>query len=120
MNRKTILAIDFGTSNSVAYLFKNGTPKIVNDDSATGLTSFPSLVAYDKGKVYTCNAAKKGRKYGRYEYVVSCVKRLIGLSYDEYLHLPDQTVFGCEVKKGSDEKPCLISVIKSDFGETLC
>ena len=118
MSRKTILAIDFGTSNSVAYLFKNGTPQIVNDDTTTGLTSFPSLVAYDKGKVYTCNAAKNGRKDGRYEYVVSCVKRLIGLSYDEYLHLPDQTVFGCEVKKGSDEKPCF--VVSADGMEKDC
>jgi len=118
MSRKTILAIDFGTSNSVAYLFRNGIPQIVNDDTTTGLTSFPSLVAYDKGEVYTCNAAKEGRRDGRYEYVVSCVKRLIGLSYDEYLHLPDQTVFGCEVKKGSDEKPCF--VVSADGMEKDC
>ena len=105
MGEKTILAIDFGTSNSVAYLYNHGHSQIVNDNITGGLMSFPSLVAYDEGKVYTCNAAKSGRKDGRYKFVVSCVKRLIGLSYNEYMQLSDKNVFGCEIKEGADGHP---------------
>ena len=103
--KETILAIDFGTSNSVAYLLRNGIAKQVNDDIDSGLNSFPSLVAYQNGKVYSCNMAKRGRRDGRFKYIVSCVKRLIGLTYAQYKELPDQNVFGCDVVEGPDGYP---------------
>ena len=118
MGEKTILAIDFGTSNSVAYLYNHGHSQIVNDNITGGLMSFPSLVAYDEGKVYTCNAAKSGRKDGRYKFVVSCVKRLIGLSYNEYMQLSDKNVFGCEIKEGADGHPHF--VVSEDGMEKDC
>ena len=68
--------------------------------------------------MYTCNVAKDGRRDGRFTYVVSCVKRLIGLTYDEYLKLREHNVFGCEVKKGSDGYPRF--VVSDDGMEKDC
>lgn len=106
--KETILAIDFGTSNSVAYLLKNGNMIQVNDDSGSGIYSFPSIVAYQDGKVLTCTQAKQGKREGRLKYVVTCVKRAIGLKYEQFLQLPDQNVFGCDVVEGPDNKPRFI------------
>ena len=103
--KETILAIDFGTSNSVAYLLQNGEAKQVNDDIDSDLHLFPSLVAYTNGQVSSCNLAKRGRSDRRFKYIVSCVKRLIGLTYAQYLALPERNVFGCDVVEGEDGYP---------------
>lgn len=107
-NKETVLAIDYGSSNSVAYLRKNGHFAIVNDDMNAGAVTFPSLVMYNGDRVFTCNLAKKKRVNERQGYFVSCVKRLIGLTYNEYLELPDRDIFGCPVVKGNDGYPRFI------------
>ena len=53
---ETTLAIDFGSTNSVAYLYKNGQNIRVNDDVNSGVL-FPSLVKYIGNQVFTCTSA---------------------------------------------------------------
>ena len=66
-------------------------------------SGFPSVVKYcTKNGVTTtsaCNVAKN-KKPSKNESVcvVNCVKRMIGLSYKEFMELDDHSVFGnCEV-----------------------
>ena len=77
------------------------------NNQASGEYLFPSFVDYfDKG-VKVGNVAKliMGK---RGHFVVSCVKRLIGLRYDEYLKLEKKDIFGCEVVRGDDGYPRII------------
>ena len=95
------LAIDFGTSNSSVYLFKNHSEVLCDQ---TGSYLFPSYVEYSKNNIITGFAAKRNiGKSGK--YVVSCVKRLIGLTYEEYELLDEKNIFGCEVVRGDDGFP---------------
>ena len=64
---------------------------------------FPSVVKYctkdGETTVYACNVAKR-KKSSKKESVcvVNCVKRMIGLSYKEFMELNDHSVFGnCKV-----------------------
>ena len=91
-----ILAIDFGTTNSTACAFNNKNRVQLWNNQGSGDYSFPSFVEYtDKGvkvgKPAKLNMGKPGH------FVVSCVKRLIGLRYDEYLKLEKKDIFGCDV-----------------------
>lgn len=101
----SILAIDFGSSNSVACLLKNGQMEVVGDNSESGVYSFPSLVEYLDNRVLTATPAKKRRYNGKAKFCVSCVKRLIGLTWEEYELLEKKDIFGVEVVRGSDGYP---------------
>ena len=68
---------------------------------------FPSFVAYKKDEVITGYAAKKLFGMER-QFVVSCVKRLIGLTYESYLKLEKKDIFGCEVVCGDDGYPYFV------------
>lgn len=66
--------------------------QLANNDT-TGEYQFPSFVEYTKSSVVTGLSAK--RNMGRTKhYVVACVKRLIGLTYDEYEKLENKDIFG--------------------------
>ena len=52
-----ILGIDFGTSNSTVYVFKNGEAEALTDENGSSL--FPSYVMYYNNKVVTGLTAKK-------------------------------------------------------------
>ena len=105
---RTILAISLGVRNSLACLQKNGQTLQVCDELDGGSFSFPSLVTYHDGKAIPCNRAKNGRVDGSFKYVVENVSLLIGLTFEEYLRLPDRNIFGCEVVEGSDGYPRFI------------
>lgn len=108
------LAIDFGTSNSSVYLFKNHSEVLCDQ---TGSYLFPSYVEYSKNNIITGFAAKRNiGKSGK--YVVSCVKRLIGLTYEEYELLDEKNIFGCEVVRGDDGFPYF--VVSSDRKLVSC
>lgn len=108
------LAVDFGTSNSSVYVFKNGC-EILCDQ--TGGYLFPSYVEYSKASIITGYAAKRSvGKPGK--FVVSCVKRLIGLTYEEYEKLEEKDIFGCEVVKGDDGFPRFI--VNNDNKQVSC
>lgn len=95
----TTLAIDFGTSNSVVFVYKQSAfePLV----SETGSFLFPSYVAYINGSAVTGDSAKGLMgKPGR--FVVACVKRLIGQPYSYYEQLEHKDIFGCEVVCGED------------------
>ena len=91
---ETTLAIDFGSTNSVAYLYKNGQNIRVNDDVNSGVVLFPSLVKYIGNQVFTCTSALTTRNNKQNGHVVSCVKRLIGLTYGESYELCQSNIFG--------------------------
>lgn len=100
-----ILGIDFGTSNSTVYLFKNGIVEALTDENGSSL--FPSYVMYLKDKVVTGSTAKRNMG-GKDRYVVSCVKRLIGQPYSYYEQLEHKNIFGCEVVEGEDGYPYFV------------
>ena len=107
---ESTLAIDFGTTNSVVFVFKSGKLEAVpagtynTDEHRQGSVLFPSFVEYSTRIPTVGSAAKKN--FGRNnKYVVAAVKRIIGLSYTEYENLQDKSIFGCEVINGQDGYP---------------
>ena len=69
---------------------------------------FSSFVEYDdKGVAVGCSAKWNMDRPGH--FVVSCVKRLIGQIYDDYLKLDEKDIFGCVVVCGEDDYPYLIA-----------
>ena len=102
-----ILAIDFGTTNSTACVFKGEKRTQLWNDQICEEYLFPSFVEYTDKGVIVGNAAKLNMgKPGH--FVVSCVKRLIGLRYDDYLKLEKKDIFGCEVVRGDDGYPYFV------------
>lgn len=98
------LAVDFGTSNSSVYLKKNKLEALCDQ---TGSYLFPSFVEYTKTNIVTGFAAKRNLgKSGK--FVVASVKRLIGLTYEEYEQLEEKNIFGCEIVQGDDGFPRFI------------
>ena len=95
------LAIDFGTSNSAAYIFKRKM-EVLTDSNGNYL--FPSYVMYNGdvaviGNIAKINLGKPGK------YVVASVKRLIGLRYEDYEKMDQKDIFGCDVVRGEDGYP---------------
>ena len=102
-----VLAIDFGTTNSVVYALKNEKAEQLWNNQNSGEKSFPSFVDYTGKSVVVGSVAKKNM--GRPgHFVVTCVKRLIGKTYDEYLKLEKKDIFGCEVVRGDDSMPYFV------------
>ena len=102
-----ILAIDFGTTNSTACALINKKRTQLWNNQNSGEVLFPSFVEYSDKGVKVGNAAKSNM--GRPgHFVVSCVKRLIGLRYEEYLKLGKKDIFGCEVVRGDDGYPYFV------------
>ena len=99
------ICIDFGTSNSSVYFYKNG--KLIHLDTDQGSYLIPSYVMYQQGKAVVGSAAM--RSFGNDKcYVIAAVKRIMGLNYDEYLSYGDPNIFGCEVKRGDDGMPYFV------------
>ena len=86
------LAIDFGTTNSTVYLLRNGKEEQLWNNKGSKEYLFPSFVAYKKDEIVTGFAAKKLFGMER-QFVVGCVKRLIGLTYESYLKLDRKDIF---------------------------
>ena len=102
-----ILAIDFGTTNSTACALINKKRDQMWNNEKGGEYLFPSFVDYfDKGVEVGYRAKSNMGRPGH--FVVSCVKRLIGLRYDEYLKLEKKNIFGCEVVRGDDGYPYFV------------
>ena len=101
------IAIDFGTTNSAAYVYRSNDIESLPNLAEQGSYLFPSFVEYDAGSVITCSPAKKNVGK-RHKFVVSCVKRLIGLSFEQYTKLKEKDIFGCEVVEGEDGYPQFI------------
>ena len=82
-NRKAI-GIDLGTTTSLVGLYNLdiGIVEIV-PDSKTGSTIIPSIVSFFKDQLLIGEAAKSSY-YKNVESTVKNIKRLIGLSYEEY------------------------------------
>ena len=102
-----ILAIDFGTTNSTACAYKGGKRTQLWNNQNSGECIFPSFVDYSDKGVKVGYAAKLNMGK-RGNFVVSCVKRLIGLRYEEYLKLEKKDIFGCEVVRGDDGYPYFV------------
>lgn len=115
MNLDDIIAVDFGSTNSAVFVFRHGRLEQLANNETTGEYQFPSFVEYTKNSVVTGLTAK--RHLGNEgHFVVACVKRLIGLTYDEYERLEDRDIFGCEVVRGDDGYP---QFIVSDEGRKV-
>ena len=102
-----VLAIDFGTTNSVVYAFAQSEVKLIWNNENSGEYLFPSFVDYSDKGVKVGFAAKKNMGRSGH-FVVTCVKRLIGKTYEEYLKLEKKDIFGCEVVRGDDGMPYFV------------
>ena len=99
------ICIDFGTSNSSVYYYREG--KLARLDTHQGSCLLPSYVMYEQGQAIVGTAAM--RSFGRERcYVIAAVKRIMGLDYDEYMSYGDPNMFGCEVKRGDDGMPYFV------------
>ena len=99
------ICIDFGTSNSSVYYYREG--KLAHLDFDQGSWLLPSYVMYWTGQAVVGTAAM--RSFGRERcYVIAAVKRIMGLDYDEYMSYGDPNMFGCEVKRGDDGMPYFV------------
>ena len=108
------LAIDFGTSNSSVYLLKQK-EEMLPDENGNYL--FPSYIEYTQRVVAVGSVAR--RNLGRSgHFVVACVKRLLGLTYEEYEKIEEKGLFGCEVVRGDDGYPRL--VVSKDGKQVTC
>ena len=107
MERKeTTVAIDFGTTNSLVCVYNKNKVECVcpGEYNEQGSNLIPSFVEYAKKDVVVGKAAK--RNLGRpNHFVVAAVKRIIGLTYEEYEKLENKNIFGCSVIRGSDGYP---------------
>lgn len=101
------LAIDFGTTNSLVYIYRNGMVEYVPHYNKQGTSLFPSFVEYKGNSVITGYNAQSDFGLPN-KYVVGSIKRLLGLSYEEYDELEDKAIFGCDVVKGEDGNPVVV------------
>ena len=62
---------------------------------------------YQNGRVIVGEAARRLLGVNN-RFVVSAVKRLLGVTYDEYLCFNDYNAFGCTVVRGDDALPYLV------------
>ena len=109
------LAVDFGTTNSSAYIWKNEKPEPLSNPDKQGKNLFPSFVEYTAKGVVVGQPAKTN--FGRKKrFVVGAVKRIIGQTYEEYGEMKDKTIFGCEVVRGDDGYP---RFVVSNDGNTV-
>ncbi|KAM7454953.1 hypothetical protein BLSTO_04289 [Blastocystis sp. subtype 1] len=99
------ICIDFGTSNSSVYFYKNG--KLIHLDTDQQSYLIPSYVMYEQGQAIVGYPAMRSFGRERY-YVIAAVKRIMGLDYDEYMSYGDPNMFGCEVKRGDDGMPYFV------------
>ena len=104
---ESILTIDFGTTNSVVYAWMDKKKQIVWNNQTSGEYLFPSFVDYKGDSVVTGFPAKLNIGNPGH-FVVSCVKRLIGLTYDDYCKLEKKDLFGCDVVRGDDGYPYFV------------
>ena len=101
---ESTIAIDFGSTNSAAYVCKGGNPTALASNDRSGEYQFPSFVEYTNDSAVVGLSAKKHFGMEK-KYVVACVKRLLGKTFDDYLAFPDKSIFGCEVIRGDDNSP---------------
>ena len=108
----SFVVIDFGSTNSVAILCKrHESGKLediyLGDTTGQGFHSFPSVVVYKNEEVHAGYSAKsiisKSPQKKKLHFV-QFVKRIIGLTYEEFLNLENKDMFGCEVFE-RDGKP---------------
>ena len=107
MNRmERTICIDFGTSNSSVVYVRSGEIRRL-ESLEQGSCLFPSYVMYQNGKAVVGEVARKQLGANK-KFVVSAVKRLLGVTYDEYLCFNDYNAFGCTVVRGDDALPYLV------------
>ena len=107
MNRmERTVCIDFGISNSSVVYVKNGEIRQL-ESLDQGSYLFSSHVMYQGGRVIVGEAAIRQLGVNN-RFVVAAVKRLLGVTYDEYLCFDDTNVFGCKVVRGDDGLPYFV------------
>ena len=97
--------IDFGDTNSVIWLLKGLKVEVIKDNENSNVVEYPSYVEYKGNDVIVGRDAKRRRDNRVAKFCVSCVGRLLGLTWDEYQLLKKKDVFGVEVVCGSDKYP---------------
>ena len=99
-SEKEPFIIDFGTTNTMAFGRQRDQARVMpippgkyNTQSGNEM---PSYVGYKKGEIVVGASARNKVADDRY-HVVSAVKRILGLTYEEYEKMEGNNVFGCEI-----------------------
>ena len=99
-NTNEPIAIDFGTTNSLAFGRQRDQVRVVpispGEYGTQSGNEMPSYVGYKKGEIVVGASARNKVADDRY-HVVSAVKRILGLTYEEYEKMEGNNVFGCEI-----------------------
>lgn len=97
MKKEFIMAVDLGTTNSVAAIFENGQPKVI--PNAEGGRTTPSVVGYSKDDILVGESAKRQQITNPKNTVYSS-KRFIGMKHAQ---VADEAKFiPYEVKQSTD------------------
>ena len=107
---ENMLEIDFGTTNSAMCATNHYRREQIWNYQRTGEYIYSSFVENDDKGVAVGYSAKwnMGRPG---HFVVSCVKRIIGQIYDDYLKLDEKDIIGRVVVGGEDGYPYFIANI---------
>ena len=101
----SIFAIDFDDTNSVVCMLKKGHVEVISDGSDSRIVTFPSFVEYKGDDILVGTPAKDRHVNGVAKYCVSCFRRLLGLTWNEYQTFQKKDIFGVDVVSGNDGYP---------------
>lgn len=101
-NKKRIIGIDLGTTNSCVAIIENGQPKVI--ENAEGTRTTPSIIAYTKDNEILVGAPAKRQAVTNPKHTIYAVKRLIGRRFEEK-----------EVQKDIDLMP--YAIVKANNGD---
>ena len=97
------IAIDFGTTNTMAFGRQKDQIRVdvisAREYGTQDKDELPSYVAYRK--ITEPIVGVRARKYipdDKY-HVIAAVKRILGLTYEEYAKMEGNDVFGCEIQE---------------------
>jgi molecular chaperone DnaK len=97
---KKIIGIDLGTTNSVCAIMEGANPKIIINSE--GFRTTPSIIAYTPKKELLIGQMAKRQIILNPINTFSCIKRFIGLKYDEVLEDIEKVSY--KIKKDNNNK----------------
>lgn len=107
MNKRTIIGIDLGTTNSCVSVIVGGKPRIIENREGKNITS--SVVAFveEEGKINVLiGDAAKRQAHINAENTIYSIKRIIGQDYKDIKHIADKMSYKIIADKNG--KPVVI------------
>ena len=108
LGRKAI-GIDLGTTTSLVGLYNQDKNNVETIPDSKGSTIIPSMVSFIKDKLFIGESAKN-LNYQNIDSTIKNVKRLIGLTYEEYEKVKQNTYYPFKIIKDKKRDAPLIIV----------